>query len=109
VGFTTPEKLGYRFISKLFSGFISRRGGFAGAVAADVLPHGHQSFEARGQAAVLYVQRRAEEVLHNFSIIEIEKFDQELIAANLSPGGSADCLAITLFLSAFVRGRFLQK
>ena len=62
-----------------------------------------------GQAAVLYVQRRAEEVLHNFSIIEIEKFDQELITANLSPGGSADCLAITLFLSAFVRGRFSPK
>ena len=62
-----------------------------------------------GQAAVLYVQRRAEEVLHNFSIIEIEKFDQELIAANLSPGGSADCLAITLFLSSFVRGRFSPK
>ena len=62
-----------------------------------------------GQTAVLYVQRRAEEVLHNFSIIEIEKFDQELIAANLSPGGSADCLAITLFLSAFSRGRFSPK
>lgn len=62
-----------------------------------------------GQAAVLYVQRRAEEVLHHFSISEVENFDREMIQANLSPGGSADCLAITLFLSAFVRGRFSPK
>jgi len=59
-----------------------------------------------GQSAVTYVQRRAEEVLHNFSTAEVEKFDQELILANLSPGGSADCLAITLFLSSFYKGRF---
>lgn len=59
-----------------------------------------------GARAVALVQRRAEEVLRNFSIAEVEKFDQELITANLSPGGSADCLAITLFLSSFSRGRF---
>jgi triphosphoribosyl-dephospho-CoA synthase len=59
-----------------------------------------------GPSAVTFVQVRAEEILHNFSIVEVEKFDQELILANLSPGGSADCLAITLFLSSFYRGRF---
>ena len=59
-----------------------------------------------GSSAVAFVQRRAEEVLLNFSYAEIEKFDQELILANLSPGGSADCLAITLFLSSFSRRRF---
>ena len=59
-----------------------------------------------GSGAVTFVQRRAEEVLRNFSIAEVERFDQELILANLSPGGSADCLAITLFLSSFSRRRF---
>lgn len=57
-----------------------------------------------GQEAVLFVQNRAKEVLQHFSIEEVEKFDHELIHANLSPGGSADCLAITLFLSAFSGG-----
>lgn len=57
-----------------------------------------------GQEAVLFVQNRAKEVLQHFSIEEVEKFDHELIHANLSPGGSADCLAMTLFLSAFSGG-----
>ena len=38
--------------------------------------------------------------VHHRGIIEaLRAFDDELIARNLSPGGSADLLAVTWFLS----------
>ncbi|NLN82934.1 MAG: hypothetical protein GX138_01060 [Firmicutes bacterium] len=54
-----------------------------------------------GLAALKKLQTRAAEVLAEFSIAALEEFDEELIQQNLSPGGSADCLAFVYFLDNF--------
>lgn len=53
------------------------------------------------------MQARASALLHAGGIrlpdlhARLEAFDRDLIARNLSPGGSADLLAVTWFLSRF--------
>ncbi len=51
-----------------------------------------------------YVMKRAAEVFNVFSIDNVLKFDQELIERNLSPGGCADLLAVTIFLYNLKKG-----
>lgn len=43
-------------------------------------------------------------VLMRGGLEALQAFDDELIARNLSPGGSADLLAVTWFLSHFPKG-----
>ena len=52
----------------------------------------------KGQIGVALVQQRAAEICQEFSLAAVRQFDQELIALHISPGGSADLLALTLFL-----------
>lgn len=58
----------------------------------------------KGSGALLSVQKRAREILDCGSVFtkegvrEIYKMDKELIAENISPGGSADLVAITAAL-----------
>lgn len=57
-----------------------------------------------------YVQQQAQKMLWEGGVLmrggleALQAFDDELIARNLSPGGSADLLAVTWFLSHFPKG-----
>lgn len=53
-----------------------------------------------GEEGLAWLQSRAGETLSAFSIPALESLDRECIAKNISPGGSADLLAIAFFLDA---------
>lgn len=44
------------------------------------------------------VKEKSAKILNNFSIEKVIDFDNELIDCNVSPGGCADLLAVTIFL-----------
>lgn len=52
----------------------------------------------KGKQVALQVKQRAKVVLENFSLFEVEKLNKEFIKENISPGGSADMLSLTLFI-----------
>ena len=49
------------------------------------------------------VKRDAAHLLENFSIEGLEQMNQRFIESNISPGGAADMLSLTLFLSAIIK------
>ena len=49
------------------------------------------------------VKRDAAHLLENFSIEALEQMNQRFIESNISPGGAADMLSLTLFLSAIIK------
>lgn len=57
-----------------------------------------------------YVQQQAQRLLWDGGVLTkggiaaLQRLDDDLIARNLSPGGSADLLAVTCFLSHFPPG-----
>ena len=53
-----------------------------------------------GEEGLLWLQSRAKDLLTHFSIPALEQLDRECIEKNISPGGCADLLAITLFLES---------
>ncbi|MEW5028987.1 triphosphoribosyl-dephospho-CoA synthase, partial [Klebsiella pneumoniae] len=63
-----------------------------------------------GLAGLNFVQQEAQRLLWQGGVLvdggleALRQFDDELIARHLSPGGSADLLAVTWFLSAFPAG-----
>lgn len=63
-----------------------------------------------GLAGLNYVQQEAQRLLWQGGVLAdggleaLRQFDDDLIARHLSPGGSADLLAVTWFLSAFPAG-----
>lgn len=63
-----------------------------------------------GLAGLNFVQQEAQRLLWQGGVMAdggleaLRQFDDELIARHLSPGGSADLLAVTWFLSAFPAG-----
>lgn len=44
------------------------------------------------------VKREAQELLDNFDLSRLEQMNRDYIALNISPGGSADMVALTLFI-----------
>ena len=48
------------------------------------------------------VKQNARELLDNFSISGLEQMNRDYIARNISPGGSADMVALTLFIHAIL-------
>jgi triphosphoribosyl-dephospho-CoA synthetase len=48
------------------------------------------------------VKSEAAELLANFSIERLEEMNRRYIAENISPGGCADMLALTIFLNAIM-------
>ena len=49
------------------------------------------------------VKQEAAHLLENFSIEGLEQMNQSFIARNISPGGAADMLSLTLFLSTLTK------
>lgn len=52
----------------------------------------------KGEEIVKYVKIKAQETLGKFSIEEVKKLNTEFIKLNISPGGAADMLSLTLFV-----------
>lgn len=52
----------------------------------------------KGKQVALQVKQRAKSLLENFSLLEVEKLNNEFIKENISPGGAADMLSLTLFV-----------
>lgn len=63
-----------------------------------------------GLSGLYYVQQQAQKLLWEGGVLQkggieaMQQFDDEMIALHLSPGGSADLLAVTWFLSHFPAG-----
>ena len=51
-----------------------------------------------GFAGAEYVKNKAMELIKDFTYEDVLQFDRELIVRNISPGGCADLLAVTIFL-----------
>lgn len=49
------------------------------------------------------VKHDAAHLLENFTIEGLEQMNQRFIDANISPGGAADMLSLTIFLSSFIK------
>ena len=49
------------------------------------------------------VKRDAAHLLENFSIDGLKQMNQRFVAANISPGGAADMLSLTMFLFPFIK------
>ena len=56
----------------------------------------------KGESGALQVKKEAAHLLGNFSIKELEALNKRFIAENISPGGSADMLALTLLVNSLV-------
>jgi triphosphoribosyl-dephospho-CoA synthase len=51
------------------------------------------------------VKLDARHLLENFSIEGLEQMNESFIKANISPGGAADMLSLTFFLSSFLNNQ----
>ncbi len=51
------------------------------------------------------VKREAAHLLKNFSIEGLEQMNRRFIESNISPGGAADMLSLTIFLSSFKKSQ----
>ena len=49
------------------------------------------------------VKRDAAHMLEDFSIDGLEHMNRSFIDANISPGGAADMLSLTIFLSSLIK------
>jgi triphosphoribosyl-dephospho-CoA synthetase len=56
-----------------------------------------------GLEGLEFIKNEAKRILNNFSVEEVSKFDIECIKRNLSPGGSADLLAVTAMLHMIIK------
>lgn len=59
----------------------------------------------KGEEVVRRVKQQAREVLDDFSIDKVQKLNTEFIKKNISPGGAADMLSLTLFVYAITPSR----
>ena len=48
------------------------------------------------------VKQDARELLDNFSVSGLEQMNRDFIALNISPGGSADMMALTIFIHSIL-------
>ena len=60
-----------------------------------------------------YVQSQAKKILNNHLtttklVIELERFDTNLVKQNISPGGSADIVSAIYFLSEILKGNSIS-
>ncbi|UZN00540.1 triphosphoribosyl-dephospho-CoA synthase [Lysinibacillus sp. MHQ-1] len=58
----------------------------------------HAFFIEGGLEGLNYAKEQAKQILESANLLELEKMNQSFIDRNLSPGGSADLLAATIYL-----------
>lgn len=56
----------------------------------------------KGEEVFARVKQQAKEVLDNFSIDKVQQLNTEFIKENISPGGAADMLSLTLFIHSII-------
>lgn len=56
-----------------------------------------------GLEGLEYIKNKAKGILNDFSVEAVREFDTECIKRNLSPGGSADLLAVTAMLHMIIK------
>lgn len=56
----------------------------------------------KGEEVVAHVKQQAKEILDDFSIDRVEKLNKEFVKENISPGGAADMLSLTLFIHSII-------
>lgn len=56
----------------------------------------------KGEEVVAHVKQQAQEILDDFSIDRVEKLNKEFVKENISPGGAADMLSLTLFIDSII-------
>jgi [citrate (pro-3S)-lyase] ligase len=56
-----------------------------------------------GEDGYKYMKSEAERILHNFSIEQLISANKEFTSRRISPGGSADMLALTLFIDRITK------
>lgn len=56
----------------------------------------------KGEEVVAHVKQQAQEILDDFSIDRVEKLNREFVKENISPGGAADMLSLTLFIHSII-------
>ena len=56
----------------------------------------------KGAAAVKMMRTAAGQLLEDFSIEKLEELNEGFIHENISPGGSADMLALTIFVNSIL-------
>lgn len=56
----------------------------------------------KGEEVVAHVKQQAQEILDDFLIDRVEKLNREFVKENISPGGAADMLSLTLFIDSII-------
>ncbi len=56
----------------------------------------------KGEEVVAHVKQQAQKILDDFSIDRVEKLNREFVKENISPGGAADMLSLTLFIDSII-------
>lgn len=98
-GFNTAFKVGLPALRKALSKGYSGNDAMVMALLNLMTVSEDSNVVYRGGLEGLeFVKTKAEEILNDFSIEAVRQFDEECIKRNLSPGGSADLLAITAML-----------
>lgn len=62
-------------------------------------------YHRKGKQIAEKVKEKAKSLLNNFSLSEVEKLNKEFIKENISPGGAADMLSLTLFVYSILFDR----
>lgn len=94
-GFATVMSVAYPFLKECFEKKLDQNTAFVYTLLKLMSVVDDTNVIKRGNTSLgKYVKNKSAELLWK-SIEEIERFDDELIRLNLSPGGSADLLAVT--------------
>lgn len=56
-------------------------------------------YHRKGAEIANYVKNKSLDIYHNYSIFKVEELNRSFIRDNISPGGSADILSLTIFIN----------
>ena len=56
-------------------------------------------YHRKGAEIAKYVKNKSLDIYHNYSIFKVEELNRSFIRDNISPGGSADILSLTIFIN----------
>ncbi|MBQ5508364.1 MAG: triphosphoribosyl-dephospho-CoA synthase, partial [Muribaculaceae bacterium] len=55
-----------------------------------------------GSDEMIHVKEEARALLDDFSLAKLSKMNSDFTARNISPGGCADMLSLTIFISSLI-------